>query len=145
MKELTITSPAFQNNQTIPEKYTCQGINPPLTIEGIPEGTKSLALILDDPDAPGGTFDHWIVWNIPPSMSKIAENTVPGVEGINSDQQYSYIGPSPPPGKPHHYNFKVYAIDTQLGLSANSNKKELENALKSHVLSQGLLIGLFSR
>jgi Raf kinase inhibitor-like YbhB/YbcL family protein len=145
MKQLTITSPAFQANQSIPPKYTCEGFNPPISIEGIPEGTKSLALILDDPDAPSGTFDHWIVWNIPPSQKSIAENTTPGTEGLNSDREHSYIGPCPPPGKPHRYTFKVYALDTMLNLAANSSKTDLATAMKSHVLAEGRLIGLFSR
>ena len=145
MKELTITSPAFQNNQPIPEKYTCEGFNPPLSIEGIPQDTKSLALILDDPDAPSGTFDHWIVWNIPPSQNKIAEHTTPGTEGLNSDQEHGYIGPCPPPGKPHRYTFRVFALDMMLSLGANSSKKDLENAMKGHVLAEGKLIGLFGR
>lgn len=145
MKELTITSPAFQPNQAIPEKYSCNGPNPPLTIEDIPEGTKSLALILDDPDAPNGTFDHWIVWNISPSQKQIAENSAPGLEGLNSDGENSYTGPCPPPGKPHHYNFKVYAVDIQLQISPNSDKKTLEEALKDHILAEGKLIGLYGR
>jgi Raf kinase inhibitor-like protein, YbhB/YbcL family len=147
MKELTVTSPAFQPNQAIPEKYGCdhQDINPPLNIEGIPEGTQSLALILDDPDAPSGTFDHWIIWNIPASQNKIAEDTAPGVEGLNGMEEQGYTGPCPPPGKPHHYNFRVYAVDTLLQIDTNSNKKALEKALKGHVLAEGRLIGLFSR
>jgi Raf kinase inhibitor-like YbhB/YbcL family protein len=109
MKELIVTSPAFEANQSIPEKYSCdyEDINPPLSIEGIPEGTRSLALIVDDPDAPSGTFDHWVVWNIPPSQNKIGEDTAPGREGKNSLGQNSFTGPCPPPGKPHHYNFKA--------------------------------------
>jgi Raf kinase inhibitor-like YbhB/YbcL family protein len=147
MKELQITSPAFEPNQNIPGDYTCvyENSNPPLSIDGIPEGTKSLALILDDPDAPSGTFDHWIVWNIPPSQNKIAEHTTLGVEGLNSDQQHGYTGPCPPPGKPHHYNFRVFALDTMLGLGANSNKKDLERAIKGHVIAEGKLVGLFGR
>lgn len=145
MKELTVTSPAFQPNQAIPKKYSCDGPNPPLKIEGAPEGTKSLALILDDPDAPSGTFDHWLLWNIPPSQTQIAENSAPGVEGLNSDEENSYTGPCPPPGKPHHYNFKVYAVDTLLQLSKDSDKKALENALKGHILAEGKLIGLYGR
>jgi Raf kinase inhibitor-like YbhB/YbcL family protein len=145
MKELTVTSPAFQPNQTIPEKYTCDGTNPPLTIEGAPEGTRSFALIIDDPDAPSYTFDHWVVWNISPSKREISEHSIPGIEGLNSDQLHGYIGPCPPPGKPHHYTFKVYAVDTELGLSANSDKKALQEALKGHVLAEGKLIGLYGR
>lgn len=145
MKELTLTSPAFEPNQTIPDKYTCEGFNPPISIEGIPEGTKSLTLILDDPDAPSGTFDHWIVWNILPSQKSIAEHTIPGIQGLNSDQEHGYIGPCPPPGKPHHYNFKVYALNIMLNLGANSSKTDLKKAMNGHVLAEGKLIGLFSR
>jgi Raf kinase inhibitor-like YbhB/YbcL family protein len=147
MKELTVTSPAFEPNQPIPEKYTCsgEGTNPPLTIEGIPQGTISLALIFDDPDAPSGTFDHWIIWNIPASQNKIAENSTPGMEGLNSDQEQGYAPPCPPPGKPHRYTFRVFALDMELGLGANSTKKDLEKAMKGHVLAEGKLIGLFSR
>jgi Raf kinase inhibitor-like YbhB/YbcL family protein len=147
MNELKVTSPAFQANQSIPEKYSCdyENTNPPLSIEGIPEGTRSLALIIDDPDAPSGTFDHWVVWNIAPSQNKIAEHTVPGREGKNSSGENGYTGPCPPPGKPHHYNFKAYALDMELGLGESSTKKDLEHAMKGHVLAEGKLIGLFAR
>jgi len=147
MKELTVTSSVFKSNQPIPEKYGCdyENINPPISIEGIPEGTKSLALIMDDPDAPSGTFDHWVIWNIPPSQNKIAEHTAPGVEGKNGMGENGYTGPCPPPGKPHHYNFKAYALDMELGLSEGSTKKDLERTMKGHVLAEGKLIGLFSR
>ena len=96
MIELQITSPVFKNNTPIPKKYTCDGddINPPLKLEGLPDETKSIVLIVDDPDAPMGTWDHWIVWNIPP-MEEIAENVVPGVEGMNDFQRQSYGGTPP--------------------------------------------------
>jgi len=147
MKQLTITSPAFQHNQRIPEKYTGEGedMNPPLSIEFIPEGTKTLALIFDDPDAVGGTFDHWVVWNIPPSTNKIAEHTAPGKEGLNSGGEYGYTGPYPPRGKPHRYSFRVFALDVELGLLANSTKKDLEKAMTGHILAEGRLVGLFGR
>ncbi len=147
MKELTLTSSAFKHNEPIPKKYGCdqENTNPPLAIDGIPEGTKSLALIVDDPDAPSGTFDHWVVWNIPPSQKKIAEHSAPGREGKNGMGENGYTGPCPPPGKPHHYNFKAYAVDVELGLSEGATKKDLERALKGHVLAEGKLIGLFSR
>ena len=135
----------FESNQLIPAKYTCDGdnVNPPLTIEGVPEGTKSLVLIVDDPDAPAGTFDHWVVWNIPPT-SKIEENTVPGAEGLSSYRKHAYGGPCPPYGT-HRYFFKVYALDTKLDLSANSAKKDVEKAVGSHVLAEGELVGLYRR
>lgn len=146
MKELTIKSPAFQPNNPIPKKYSCdgEGTNPPITIEGIPKESKSLALVVDDPDAPGGTFDHWVVWNIPPSTSKIAERSVPGTEGLNSARHKGYMGPCPPSGT-HRYFFKVYALDTELGLGAKSTKRDLEKAMQGHVLAKGELIGLYHR
>jgi Raf kinase inhibitor-like YbhB/YbcL family protein len=145
MKELSVSSPAFENNKLIPSKYTCDGdnVNPPLTIEGVPDGTKSLVLIVDDPDAPMGTWDHWIVWNIPPT-SKIEENTVPGTEGVNDSRKHSYGGPCPPSGT-HRYFFKVYALDTKLDLNPNSRKKDVEKAMQGHMLAKGELIGLYRR
>jgi hypothetical protein len=145
MKELTVKSPAFENNKLIPSKYTCDGdnVNPPLTIEGVPNETKSLVLIVDDPDCPTGTWDHWIVWNIPPT-NKIEENTIPGTEGINTARKHSYGGPCPPWGT-HRYFFKVYALDTKLSLNSNSNKKDVEKAMQGHILAKGELIGLYHR
>ena len=145
MKKLFVSSPSFGNNKLIPAKYTCDGenVNPPLTIEGLPEVTKSLALIVDDPDAPMGTWDHWVVWNILPS-SKIGENTVPGTEGVNTYRRHSYGGPCPPSGT-HRYFFKVYALDTMLDLSSNATKNDVEKAIKGHVLAKGELVGLYSR
>jgi Raf kinase inhibitor-like YbhB/YbcL family protein len=146
MKELTVSSPAFESNQLIPAKYTCDGndVNPPLTIEGIPEGTKTLALIVDDPDAPMGTWDHWIVWNIPAATSKIEENAVPGTEGMNDFRRRPYGGPCPPSGT-HRYFFKVYALDVKLDLSPTSRKRDVEKAMQGHVLAKGELVGLYRR
>lgn len=146
MKELTVKSSAFEHNGLIPRKYTCDGedVNPPLTIEDIPEGTKSLALIIDDPDAPMGTWDHWIVWNIPPASNEIRENSVPGVEGMNDFKKHSYGGPCPPGGT-HRYFFKVYALNAKLIIGANSRKKDLEKATQGHILAKGELIGRYSR
>lgn len=145
MKELKITSPAFANKGLIPAKYTCDGedVNPPLSIEGISEGTQSLALIVDDPDAPMGTWDHWTLWNILP-LEKIEENNAPGVEGLNDFNKHSYGGPCPPSGT-HRYFFKVYALDTKLNLKPNSRKKDLEKAMKEHILARGEIIGLYKR
>jgi len=145
MKTLSVSSPAFENNKLIPAKYTCDGddVNPPLTIEGTPAETKSLVLIVDDPDAPSGTWDHWVVWNIPPT-NRIEENTVPGTEGLNTYRKHSYGGPCPPWGT-HRYFFKVYALDTLLDLSPNSSKKDVEKAVQGHVLARGELIGLYRR
>jgi len=145
MKKLTLKSPAFEANEKIPKKYTCQGegFSPPLEIEGVPSETKTLALIMDDPDAVGGVFDHWIVWNIPASISKIAENqTPPGVEGLNSGRRSGYYPPCPPSGS-HRYTFKIYALDTALDLSPKSRKKDLENAMEGHIVAKAELIGLY--
>ena len=146
MKDLSIESPAFESGKLIPKKYSCDGqdINPPLTIEGISKEAKTLVLIVDDPDAPSGTFDHWIVWNISTSTSKIDENTVPGKEGMNSARQPGYMGPCPPSGT-HRYFFKVYALDTELSLGIASKKKDVEKAMQGHILSKGELMGLYSR
>jgi Raf kinase inhibitor-like YbhB/YbcL family protein len=146
MKELTIKSPAFQPNGSIPKKYTCddQDINPAITIKGTPKETKSLALVVDDPDAPSGTFDHWVVWNIPPSTTEIDENSVPGTEGLNSARKQCFMGPCPPSGT-HRYFFKVYALNTELTLGAKSAKKDLEKAMQGHILAKGELIGLYQR
>jgi len=145
MKELQVRSPAFQPNQPIPKKYSCKGngINPPLSIEGAPKKAKTLALIMDDPDAPSGTFDHWVVWNIPTSTKSIEENTVPGTEGLNGMRKKGYTGPCPPSGI-HRYFFKVYALDTELKLGSNSRKSDAEKAMQGHILAKGELIGLFS-
>jgi Raf kinase inhibitor-like YbhB/YbcL family protein len=146
MPELTVKSPAFENNKLIPAKYSCDGdeVNPPLTIEGAPPETKTLALVVDDPDAPRGTFDHWVVWNIPPT-GKIEENSVPGTEGLNSGGQHAYVGMCPPSGM-HRYFFKVYALDMKLALNSNfMRKKDLEKAMQGHVLAKGELIGLYKR
>ena len=143
MKELAISSPAFKNGGFIPAKYTCDGddVNPLLDIEGVPEGTQTLVLIVDDPDAPMGTWDHWIVWNIPP-VERIGENSVPGIEGLNDFRKHSYGGPCPPSGT-HRYFFKVYALDMKLDLDRNSRKKDVEKAMKGHILAEGEIIGLY--
>ena len=146
MKKLLVKSPAFENNKLIPVKYTCDGadVNPPLTIEGVPEETETLVLIVDDPDCPTGTFDHWIVWNISPTTYKIEENTVPGIEGMSTFRKHAYGGPCPPYGT-HRYFFKVYALDTQLDLKPDSTKKDVEKAMEGHILAEGELVGLYRR
>ena len=146
MKDLSVKSSAFESGKLIPKKYTCDGqeINPPLTIEGVPKEAKTLVLIVDDPDAPSGTFDHWVVWNIPASMGKIGENNVPGIEGMNGARQIGYFGPCPPSGT-HRYFFKVYALDTELSLAVGSKKRDVEKAIQNHVLAKGELMGIYSR
>jgi len=147
--EISLTSPAFSHNETIPTKYTCQGedINPPLEIKNIPPGVKSLVLIVDDPDAPMGTWDHWIVWNISPQILKIEEGRLPqgALQGKNDFGKLEYGGPCPPPGKPHRYFFKLYALDTLLNLPQGSSKEEVEKAMEGHILGQTFLIGLYQR
>lgn len=142
---LSVTSPAFKDKDPIPAKYTCQGqnVNPPLTIGNIPEGTMSLVLFIEDPDAPGATFNHWVVWNIPPTAS-IEENSAPGVQGSNSAGKNSYMGPCPPSGS-HRYFFKTYALDAMLNLPPGSDKKAVEKAMKDHVLAEGTLLGMYEK
>lgn len=142
---LRITSPAFGHNQMIPREYTCQGedVNPLLEIRGIPPGTKTLALIMDDPDAPMGTWDHWLVYNIAPS-EKIGRNSVPGTQIKNSFGKVNYGGPCPPSGT-HRYFFKLYALDTALTLTPSASKKVLEKAMEGYVLDQAELIGLYAK
>ncbi len=145
-EELTIGSTVFSNKGYIPAKYTCEGenINPSITIENIPSGTKSLALIVDDPDAADGVFDHWIIWNIHP-MEMIIENTVPGTEGKNSFGKTRYQGPCPPEGRDHRYFFKVYALDILLDIKIGADKKNLEKAMQDHTLAKGEIIGMYKK
>lgn len=144
---MKIDTPSFQEGKTIPKKYTCQGsdVSPPLFFHEAPQETVSFALIVDDPDAPGGTFDHWIVWNIPGNVTSLAESAKVPNQGTNSYGELRYRGPCPPPGKPHHYHFKLYALDIKLTLPEGITKKELERAIEGHVLAQAELIGIFQR
>ena len=142
---LKLTSSEFEHEGYIPAKYTCQGenVNPPITIEGIPKEAISLALIMEDPDAPGGIFDHWAVWNIRPAET-IKENSMPGRAAKNSKGEYSYTGPCPPSGT-HRYFFKIYALDTLLDLEDDVDKKMLEQALQDHIVAYGELMGLYKK
>jgi Raf kinase inhibitor-like YbhB/YbcL family protein len=148
MNGLQLESSAFKHNGYIPKKFTCDGkdINPVLLIKNVPSGTKSLALIVDDPDAPAGTWVHWVVWNIDPNTSEIKEDTIPkGAEqGMNDFRKHDYGGPCPPSGT-HRYFFKLYALDTMLNLSSNSKKGDLEKAMKGHILEKTEIIGLYKR
>lgn len=148
MTEFSITSSAFADNESIPPEYTADGrnVNPPLAISDIPDGTVSLALIMDDPDAPVGTWDHWIVWNIPPNTGEIAAGSVPAgaVQGANGWGRSEYGGPSPPSGT-HRYFFKLYALDIALDLKPDANKAALERAMEDHIIAQTKLTGLYSR
>ena len=148
---MKLSSPAFENSASIPQKFTCDGanINPELRISEVPDGAKSLVLIIDDPDATGGvTWDHWVVWNIDPKTSMIAENSVPTgvIQGTTSFGDQKYGGPCPPRGsKPHRYMFKLYALDTVLNIPADSKKADVESAMQSHVLAEITSTGLFGR
>jgi Raf kinase inhibitor-like YbhB/YbcL family protein len=145
MGELKLTSPVFENNGDIPSRYTCQGdnINPPLDIEGVPADAKSLVLIVDDPDAPMGIWVHWVVWNIKPT-DKIKEDSAPGVQGVNDFGKQDYGGPCPPSGK-HRYFFKLYALDTELDLDEGAHKKDVEGAMKGHILDKAEIVGLYEK
>jgi len=142
---MEITSPAFKHNEYMPAKYTCEGedINPPLIISGIPERTKSLALIMDDPDAPIGVWVHWVVFDITP-ITRIEEKSVPGKLGTTNSGRKDYHGPCPPSGT-HRYFFKIYALDTQLNLKEGITKGQLEKAMQGHILGKAELIGLYKR
>ena len=143
---MKLTSTAFQHNGGIPSKYTCDGDNdsPPLIINDIPKNAKSLAFICDDPDAPVGTFVHWVAWNIPPNTSQIPENHKFLNEGITDFGRRGWGGPCPPSGA-HRYFFKLYALDTTLNLPQTARKKDLEIVMKGHVLAEAQLIGLYKR
>ncbi len=142
---MKLISTEFADNGFIPEKFTCQGvdINPTLIIEDMRVNTKSLALIMDDPDAPLGTWVHWVVYNMP-VISHIEENSIPGEEGINDSGRNAYHGPCPPSGI-HRYFFKIYALDTELNLGRGINKKTLEKAMEGHILDKAELIGKYKK
>ena len=148
MKELTITSPAFVEGGAIPLRYTCDGkdINPPLAFGVAPAGARSLALIVDDPDAPVGTWVHWVVWNIPHDVREIVEGSLPAgaKQGLNDWKRNSYGGPCPPSGT-HRYYFKIYALDKILDISPSADKAALEKAMHGHILAQGQLMGTYRR
>lgn len=145
---LQITSSAFSEGETIPRKHTCDGenVSPPLSWSGAPEGTKSLVLIADDPDAPRGVFLHWLLYDIPAETASLAEGTQGvGVPGLSDARKAGYYGPCPPPGPAHRYFFRLYALDTALNLKAGANRSEVEQAMKGHVLAQGQLMGKYGR
>lgn len=147
-KSMKLTSSAFADNNFIPAKYTCDGenVSPPLEISDVPENVQSLVLIVDDPNAPAGDWVHWTLWNIPPQTKNILENSVPAGanEGITDFGRPGYGGPRPPSGV-HHYQFKLYALDSTLDLGSNATKKDIEKAMNSHVISETLLIGLYQK
>ena len=151
--EIKITSSAFENGGTIPSKYTCDGadISPPLQWQNVPEGTACIAVICDDPDAPMGTFVHWVLYNLPADITQLAENipavdTLPNTakQGVSDFRRTGYGGPCPPSGA-HRYFFKIYALDAKLDVPARVDKADLLKAMKGHVLAQGQLIGKYKR
>lgn len=146
-RSFALSSPSFQNHGTIPEKFTCKGedISPEIHILNIPESTKSLAVLVDDPDAPSGDFVHWLGWNIDAAKTVLPEGVKLPLEGKNHFGQMGYRGPCPPPGKPHRYFFKVFALDEKLSLEKGSSKEELLHVMKGHILAEGELIGTFQR
>jgi len=152
---MKLISPAFDNNGKIPSKYTCDGANvsPPLKISDVPAGAKVLVLIMDDPDVPAQVrpermWDHWIVFNIPPTKTEIAEGENPGTKGKGSYPKLEYGGPCPPPQfepKEHRYFFKLYALDAKLNLPEGATKAQVEKAMQNHILAEAKLIGKYQR
>lgn len=146
MNTFQLSSPAFADGDSIPDKYTCVGLNvsPPLTIRGVPEGTASLAMIVHDPDAPHGDYIHWTVWNINTDMDDIPEGWIPddAVEGSNSAGRAQYMGPCPPSGV-HHYLFDLYALDTTLDLPDAALEEDVRQAIADHAIAKTTLTGLY--
>lgn len=144
---MKIESPAFGHEQFIPQRHTCEGedISPRLLISDVPAEAKALVLIVDDPDAPMGTFDHWIAWNIDPSLTEIPEGFIAPQQGTNGFGDQKYRGPCPPPGAPHRYFFKLYALDQMLTLASGSSKSAVEHTMADHVLVEAEWVGLYQR
>lgn len=151
--EIKITSSAFGNGEAIPVRYTCDGenVSPPLKWSNVPQGTKSFAIVNDDPDAPMGTWVHWVIYNIPANVTELAERIQPlqklnngALQGKNSWGKIGYGGPCPPSGT-HRYFFKIYALDKTLDLKPGASKEEVLKAIKGHILAEGQLYGKYSR
>ena len=151
---MTITSSAFRPGQPIPSKYTCEGedVSPPLQWSDLPAGAKSLSLICDDPDAPFGTWVHWVVYELPLTTGELTEKVSTSQilpdgakQGRNDFKRVGYGGPCPPPGKPHRYYFKLYALDTDLGLKPGATKQDLLRAMEGHILAEAQLMGTYQR
>jgi Raf kinase inhibitor-like YbhB/YbcL family protein len=151
--DIKVSSTAFEEEGMIPAKYTCdeEDVSPPLAWDSIPEGTKTLALICDDPDAPVGTWVHWVLFNLPADISELPENIPPEKElengakqGTNDFGRIGYGGPCPPGGT-HRYYFKLYALDVELDLEAGERKPQLLEAMEGHILAEGQLMGRYSR
>jgi Raf kinase inhibitor-like YbhB/YbcL family protein len=157
MVRLELQSSAFAPDTTIPVPYACAdaggaGKSPPLVWRGAPASTKAFALVVRDPDAPGGSFVHWVIYNLPTNTSKLVADvpkadTVPGGgdQGVNGFGNIGYQGPCPPPGKPHHYHFQLYALDSELKLKPGATADDVEQAAKGHTLAEADLVGIFER
>jgi len=150
----SLTSPAFDEGQAIPRKYTGEGqdISPPLSWSNPPDGVKSFALICDDPDAPKGTWVHWVAWNISPDTTSLPEGVPPTektdagiVQGNNTWPKIGYGGPMPPPGPAHRYFFKLYALDTEIALKPGATKEDLVKAMQGRILGEAQLMGTYKR
>ena len=144
-RKIEITSSAFKENQFIPKTFTCDGrnVNPALDIDHIPNEAKSLAIIVDDPDAPTGCWVHWVMWNVPVTHH-LKENDAPGTQGMNDSSKHIYSGPCPPKGT-HHYHFKIYALDCKVEIPVSSSKNDLVKAMNGHIVGFGELVGLYRR
>jgi len=151
--DIKVSSPIFEEGGMIPEKYTCDGmdVSPPLTWASVPEEAKSIALICDDPDAPLGTWVHWVLFNLPADINELPEGILPERElesrarqGMNDFHKIGYGGPCPPGGT-HRYYFKLYALDVELDLEAGATKSDLIEAMEGHIVAEGQLMGRYSR
>jgi Raf kinase inhibitor-like YbhB/YbcL family protein len=148
MAEFALQSSAFENAHAIPSRHSCDGedVSPPLRWSNMPEGTRSLALVVDDPDAPGGVFTHWIAWALDPAADGLGEGEPAPREGQNDFGTSGYRGPCPPPGHGRHrYVFRLYALDTEAELAAGAAKAEVEQAIAGHVLTTAELVGTYER
>ena len=150
---MKLTSVAFKEGESIPRQYTCEGVNisPPLEWTGVPKEAKSIAIIADDPDAPSGTFTHWVLYNLPADKIGLIENTPPaetlpggGRQGENDFHKTGYGGPCPPSGT-HRYFFKIYALDSELSLKAGATKTDVEQAMQGHIVARGQLMGRYQK
>jgi len=154
MQKIDVTSTAFKEGQPIPAQYTADGkdVSPPLSWGGVPAGARGLALVCEDPDAPRGTWTHWVLFNLPADAGGLPEGVPPeaklpggATQGTNDFHKVGYGGPSPPPGKPHRYFFKLYALDTTLSLPSGTTRQQLQSAAQGHVLGEGQLMGTYGR
>jgi Raf kinase inhibitor-like YbhB/YbcL family protein len=148
MAQFSLSSSTFENGEQIPRRHTCEGddVSPPLSWSGAPDATRSLALVVDDPDAPVGTFDHWLAWGIDPGEGGLGEGQAGAVEGRNGFGTTGYRGPCPPPGHGRHrYFFRLHALDTEVDLRPGAGREELERALEGHVLAVTELMGGYER